>query len=76
MLKVSDCPGLHRLPVVVGIAICLERMDMIAYVNRVNTWPEYVRMSNKAGTASSQGESRVLCRFVIFSFISLLLMAE
>ena len=49
-------------------------MDVIAYVNRINTWPEYVKINAEkkqkgetknegSDTTCGSGENRVLCRF-------------
>ena len=45
-------------------------MDVISYVNRINTWPEYVKMLNEKKekekqSGSKMAESRVLLRYFL-----------
>ena len=49
-------------------------MNVIDYVNRINDWPEYVKISEEKKNSEKKvglvdkfcgmGENRVLCRFV------------
>ena len=53
-------------------------MDVLSYVNRINTWPEYVKIQGEkkrkgekqnGENTSGMGENRVLCRSMVI-FIS------